>query len=182
MTRTSFGAARLDRLPRLVELLLFLVLCAVVAWWAMQMLRGDAIAVPPRAGVGNAAGDGDRIEQVLASARLFGARRPGTLSDNVRALGVVADASGHGSVIVSVDGQAPRAYRVGDTIDGRVVTAIRAGEIELEVNGARQVFRLPAVRPGAPGMTVMPPSAAPISAAAADAAAAPRAPTYPPDR
>lgn len=187
MTRTSFGPARFDRLPRLVELLLFLVLCAVVAWWAVQMMRGDAIAVPPSAGAANAVGDGDRIESVLASARLFGARRPGTLSDNVRALGVVADASGNGSVIVSVDGQAARAYRVGDTIDGRVVRAIRAGEIELEVNGANQVFRLPAMRPGAPGMTVVPPSAAPIGTGAINPvgpapAAAPPQPTYPPER
>ena len=184
MTRNSFGAARFDRLPRLVELLLFLVLCALVAWWAMQMMRGDAIAVPPRADIANAVGAGDRIEQVLASARLFGARRPGTLSDNVRALGIVADGGGNGSVIVSVDGQAARPYRVGDTIDGRVVTAIRAGEIELEINGARQVFRLPPMRAGAPGMTAASASTAPLGGyatapAAPIPAAAPRAPAYP---
>ncbi len=144
----------MQRLPRLVELILTLILCGVIALWVVRMLRGESIAVPPAANAGMTAGAG-RVEEVLASARLFGSRRPGVLSDNVRALGVVADASGQGSVIVSVDGQAPRVYRVGDTLDGRRVTAIHAGEIELESGGARQVFRLPESRPAAQGLTII---------------------------
>ncbi len=144
----------MQRLPRLVELILALILCAVIALWAVRMTRGDAIAVPPAATAAATSGSG-RVDEVIASARLFGSRRPGVLSDNVRALGIVADASGQGSVIVSVDGQAPRVYRVGDTLDGRRVTAIHAGEIELEANGARQVFRLPPSRPAAQGLTII---------------------------
>ncbi len=144
----------MQRLPRLVELILALILCGVIALWAVRMLRGESIATPPAASASMAAGGG-RVEEVLASARLFGSRRPGVLSDNVRALGIVADASGRGSVIVSVDGQTPRVYRVGDTLDGRRVTAIHADEIELESGGARQVFRLPASRPAAQGLTII---------------------------
>ncbi|MGI9026674.1 MAG: type II secretion system protein N [Burkholderiaceae bacterium] len=144
----------MQRLPRLVELILALILFGVIALWSVRMLRGESIAVPPAANSGMTAGGG-RVEEVLASARLFGSRRPGVLSDNVRALGVVADAGGQGSVIVSVDGQAARVYRVGDTLDGRRVTAIHADEIELESGGARQVFRLPESRPAAQGLTII---------------------------
>ena len=143
----------MQRLPRLVTPLLVVVLCALVVWWVTRLLPGRTIAIPPTAAAEGDAGAG-RVEAVLASARLFGSRRPGVLSDNVRALGVVADATGRGSVIVSVDGQAAKIYRVGDTLDGRLVSAIRPEEIELEAGGARQVFRLPVARSSAPGITV----------------------------
>lgn len=144
----------MQRLPRLVTPLLIVALCALVVWWITRLMPGATIAIPPTA---TADGDGGagRTEAVLASARLFGSRRPGVLSDNVRAVGVVADATGRGSVIVSVDGQAAKIYRVGDTLDGRLVSAIRPGEIELEAGGARQVFRLPPPRSVAPGITVL---------------------------
>ena len=143
-----------QRLPRIVELLLFIALCAVIALWATRALHGTPIAVPPTATDADPGANG-RVDAVLASARLFGSRRPGVLSDNVRALGVVADASGRGSVIISVDGQPPKVYRVGDTLDGRLVSAIRPQEIELESGGARQVFRLPLPQPTASGLTIL---------------------------
>ena len=153
----------MQRLPRLVTPLLILALCALVVWWVTRLMQGATIPIPPTA---TTDGDGgaSRTEAVLASARLFGSRRPGVLSDNVRALGVVADATGRGSVIVSVDGQAARIYRVGDTLDGRLVSAIRPEEIELEAGGARQVFRLPPARGAAPGITVLGSNAVPIVA------------------
>jgi general secretion pathway protein C len=143
----------MQRLPRLVELLLIVALCGVIALWVTRVMRGGSIAVPAQADVGAASGP-SRVDAVLASARLFGSRPPGVLSDNVRALGVIADATGRGSVIVSVDGQPPKVYRVGDTLDGRLVTAIRPEEIELESGGARQTFRLPP-RSAASGVTVL---------------------------
>lgn len=144
----------MQRLPRLVELLLIVALCGVIALWVTRVMHGTSLAIPPLAVTADNGGN-SRVEEVLASARLFGSRRPGVLSDNVRALGVIADESGRGSVIVSIDGQAPKVYRVGDTLDGRLVSAIRADEIELESGGARQVFRLPPPRPSAAGLTVL---------------------------
>ena len=152
----------LQRLPRVVEVILALLLCGVLALWAVRMMRGETIVVPPTAIAPASSGIG-RVEEVLASARLFGSRRPGVLSDNVRALGIVADATGQGSVIVSVDGQAPRVYRVGDTLDGRRVSAIHPDAIELESGGARQMFRVPASRPAAQGLTII--GAGPTTAA-----------------
>jgi general secretion pathway protein C len=144
----------MQRLPRLVELLLVIALCGLIALWITRVLRGTPIGVPPT--VSGAGGNAnDRVDQVVASARLFGSRKPGVLSDNVRPLGVVADASGSGSVIVSIDGQPPKVYRVGDTLDGRLVSAIRPQEIELEAGGARQIFRLPPPRPATGGVNVV---------------------------
>jgi len=151
----------MQRLPRLVELILAIALCALLAFWVTRLLRGETIAAP--AAVGPAPGaSNQRLDGVLASARLFGSRPPGALSDNVRALGVIADASGRGSVIISVDGQTPKVYRVGDTLDGRLVAAIRPDEIELEAGGARQVFRLPPPQPSADGVTVLGTGPAPM--------------------
>ena len=144
----------MQRLPRIVELLLIVILCGVVALWVTRLLHGPSIAVPPTADSAATGGD-SRSDALLASARLFGSRRPGVLSDNVRALGVIADAAGGGSVIVSVDGQPAKVYRVGDTLDGRLVSAIRPEEIELEAGGTRQVFRLPPPRPSVGGVTVL---------------------------
>lgn len=144
----------MQRLPRLVELVLAIALCALIAFWITRVLRGEPIPVPPPAVAPAGNGAQGRIDAALASARLFGSRPPGALSDNVRALGVVADATGRGSVIVSIDGQAPKVYRVGDTLDGRLVSAIRPDQIELDANGARQVFRLPPPQPTATGLTV----------------------------
>ena len=144
----------MQRLSRLVTPLLFVLLCVLVGWWVTRLMPGAPIAIPPEAVV-DAGTVVSRADAVLGSARLFGSRKPGVLSDNVRALGVVADASGRGSVIVSVDGQAPKVYRVGDTLDGRLVSAIRPQEIELEAGGARQIFRLPTVRATAPGLTII---------------------------
>ena len=152
----------MQRLPRLVELLLVIALCGLAAWWFTRLAGGRTIPVPPQASSALAGGP-SRVDAALASARLFGSRPPGVLSDNVRALGVVADDSGRGSVIVSIDGQPPKVYRVGDTLDGRLVAAIRPQEIELESGGARQTFRLPA-RVAANGVTVMGTGAPPTSA------------------
>ncbi len=144
----------MTRLSRLVEILLALALVALVAFWVVRLSGGSSLPAPPTAAAPVPEG-ASRVDQVLASARLFGSRPPGALSDNVRALGVVADETGRGSVIVSVDGQTPKVYRIGDTLDGRLVTAIRPTEIELEAGGARQVFRLPAARPIATGLTII---------------------------
>ena len=155
----------MQRLSRLVTPLLVVLLCVLAVWWVTRLLPGTPIDVPPAVVSGGGGGEG-RVDAVVASARLFGSRRPGVLSDNVRALGVVADASGRGSVIVSVDGQPPKVYRVGDTLDGRLVSAIRPEEIELESGGARQVFRL-ATRAPATGLTILGgASAAPVVAPA----------------
>ncbi len=170
VSRGPTKALAMQRLPRLVTVLLIVALCALVAFWITRAVRGTPIPVPPVAPSVVADGGG-RVDAVLASARLFGSRRPGVLSDNVRPLGMIADGSGRGSVIVSVDGQPAKVYRVGDTLDGRLVSAIRPGEIELESGGARQVFRLPPPPPASAGSVTVVGTGTALAAADEPAAA-----------
>ena len=140
------NAARSRRasLPlRLLEGLLVLAICALATWWLMQGMAGPPLPVAPQLGnTTTAAAQALAPDALLDSARLFGARRPGSLSDNIQAVGMIADRGGHGSALISVDGQPARRYRVGDDLDGRRITAIRRGEIEFESAGVRQSMRL----------------------------------------
>ncbi|MFM6999838.1 MAG: type II secretion system protein N, partial [Limnohabitans sp.] len=57
-------------------------------------------------------------------------------------LGVVAEASGQGSALISIDGQAPKAYRVGQTVsEGLMLQSLGAKRAQLgaTLSGARQL-------------------------------------------
>ena len=54
------------------------------------------------------------------------------LSSRFQLLGVIANASGQGSALISVDGQAPKAYRVGQTLtDGVTLINLSARQANL---------------------------------------------------
>ncbi|MCE2780732.1 type II secretion system protein N [Limnohabitans sp.] len=54
------------------------------------------------------------------------------LSSRFQLLGVIANASGHGSALIAVDGQAPKAYRVGQTLtDGVTLINLSARQANL---------------------------------------------------
>jgi len=128
-------------LARGAEVLLVIGICTLATYWALLLLAGPSLPAPPRA-AGVAESGAQSGADLVESARLFGSRAPGALSENIQALGIIADRAGRGSVLISIDGQPPRHYRVGDSIDGRRVTAIRAREVELESSGSRAVVRL----------------------------------------
>lgn len=142
----------------LIEALLLIALCALLARWAATLLTGSPLPVPPA--VSLPASPDNAISGMLSTARLFGSYPAGTLSENVQVLGVIADTvhqTGHGSVLISIDGRPAKAYQIGDDVEGRRLVAIRSDAIEMEANGARQSFRLPA-RPvqSAPGISLVP--------------------------
>ena len=144
MNIRSFYPGRLltgKTMARSAEVLLVIGICTLATYWALALLAGPPLPAPPRA-ASVAESTPQSGSGIAESARLFGSRPPGTLSENVQALGIIADRNGRGSVLISIDGQPPRHYRVGDRIDGRRVTAIRAREIELESSGSRTVVRL----------------------------------------
>jgi general secretion pathway protein C len=66
------------------------------------------------------------------------------LSSRFQLLGVIANASGHGSALISVDGQAPKAYRVGQTLtDGITLINLSARQANLgPASGGNAVFSL----------------------------------------
>jgi general secretion pathway protein C len=63
-------------------------------------------------------------------------------------LGVIADASGQGSALIALDGQAPKAYRVGQSVgEGLVLQSLgpKRAQLGATVNGAGQrELQLPA--------------------------------------
>ena len=94
---------------------------------------------------------------LLASAPLFGARAYGAVSDNIQPIGILAQPSGSGSAIISVDGQPARAFQIGDDVGGRTLFALRDREIELEYHGQHTTYRLPEPRAAmAPGLGIAP--------------------------
>lgn len=128
---------------RLIEVALVIAICTLVTYWALILLSGPTLQVAAPVADGTAIAAPPPATDILDSAHLFGSRRPGTVSDNIQALGIIADRSGRGTAILSIDGQPPRNYRVGDRIDDRTVSAIRSGEVELEGGGVRRVYKVP---------------------------------------
>jgi hypothetical protein len=158
---------------RCIELLLLLVLFALLARWITILFAGTPLPVPPALS-NNPAPRSNLATEMLTSARLFGSHPAGTLSENVRVIGLIADhrmpssnpnanpnananpnSAQTGSVIISVDGRPAQAYQIGADVEGRRLVAIRPGEIEMEANGTRQTFQVPASPVlAAPGIVV----------------------------
>jgi hypothetical protein len=134
LSRSDSGA----HFAQLSLTLLLVIVCGVLAgFWITRLFTGTAFPIPPRVGLGTAIGMADPLDRLETSAPLFGSRRPGGPAPNVLTLGVIADANGDGGAIIAVAGQPPRAVRVGDRIEGRLVTAIDAKGVTLEGSATR---------------------------------------------
>ena len=133
LSRSDSGA----HFAQLSLTLLLVIVCGVLAgFWITRLFAGTAFSIPPRVGFGTV-GMADPLDRLETSAPLFGSRRPGGPAPNVLTLGVIADANGEGGAIVAVAGQPPRAVRVGDRIEGRLITAIDAKGVTLEGSATR---------------------------------------------
>lgn len=59
-------------------------------------------------------------------------------------MGVIASSSGQGSALIGMDGQPPKAYRVGQTVqDGWTLVSLTARQARLRSSGAEVVLDLP---------------------------------------
>jgi len=127
------------RLPGLVSLLLFMLLCACTAYWVMQLIKPPlrAVAAPPLA-------EEQQIDVSLA-AGLFGGRGAVTVASNYQLLGVVAAKKGEESVaILSADGKPPQAVRQGkDLLPGTSVKEVHATYVLLSEGGVLKRVMLP---------------------------------------
>jgi general secretion pathway protein C len=140
------------------EIVLVALLCALLALWAARLFTGPAIQPPLQVSAAPVTQNSEQKQrELLASAPLFGARASGAVSDNIQPIGILAQPSGRGSAIISVDGQPPRAFQVGDDVGGRTLSALRDHEIELEYHGQHVNYRLPEPRAAiAPGLGISP--------------------------
>ncbi|CAJ0895014.1 hypothetical protein R1479_03907 [Ralstonia mannitolilytica] len=125
---------------RLLSLVLFAALCALLTHWVLTLSSLRSLSVPREARVAQT----DALE-TGAAVTLFGGG-PQNGPRDVQVIGVVADlADGSGAAIVSVDGGAPQAVRAGKSLSSNLkLVEIKARSVVIERNGARQEIPLPA--------------------------------------
>ncbi|MCO5105879.1 MAG: hypothetical protein M9907_02230 [Burkholderiaceae bacterium] len=181
--------------PLAASLAAFALLCATLAYWALQWLA-PAVPIAP---AGSLADQRDAPDLAAAS-RLFGmpvgsgGTAPVAMPSNIQVLGVAASEV-RGSAVLVVDGRPPKAFMVGDAVgaDAKLVE-VRSDAAVIERNGARIELAAPK-RPSVatlssgparsdatagatapPVATAAPAPAAPLPAAPAPAASAPAVP------
>lgn len=125
---------------RLLSLVLFAALCALLTHWVLTLSSLRALSAPREARVAQT----DALE-TGAAVTLFGGG-PQNGPRDVQVIGVVADlADGGGAAIVSVDGGAPQAVRAGKSLSSNLkLVEIKARSVVIERNGTRQEIPLPA--------------------------------------
>ncbi|MDL1907939.1 hypothetical protein FBR03_10875, partial [Betaproteobacteria bacterium PRO1] len=161
--------------PAAASLAMFALLCATIAYWALQLLA-PAVPIAP---AGSLAGAGDAADPVSAG-RLFGlpsgsgsAQAP-VAPSSIQVLGVAASEL-RGSAVLSVDGKPARAFMVGDAVSAAAkLVEVRPGAVVIERNGAR--VELPA--PQRPSVATL--WAGPARSGEAPTATAPPARVVPP--
>ncbi|CAH0446385.1 hypothetical protein LMG10661_02472 [Ralstonia syzygii subsp. syzygii] len=125
---------------RLLSLVLFAALCALLAHWVLTLSSLRSLSVPREARVAQT----DALE-TGAAVTLFGGG-PQSGPRDVQVAGVVADlADGSGAAIVSIDGGPPQAIRAGKALSPSLkLVEIKARSVVIERNGVRQEIALPA--------------------------------------
>lgn len=130
------------RQAMLASFLLFLLLCASIAYWGMQMFKPTARPVAPAPQTQAAA------INTASAATLFGGKTGGAASNagNFQLQGLVlASSLANTSVIMSVDGKPAQAFRGNQEIaPGVKVKEVHPGYVVLDDNGASRRVELPA--------------------------------------
>jgi general secretion pathway protein C len=128
------------RISGAISLLLFMALCASLAYWSTQWFRPKQRPVAAPVVLAE-----QQIDPSMA-AGLFGARLPAApVASNHRLVGVVAAENAADSIaIMSIDGKPARAIRGGATFaPGAFISEIHATYVILTVNGVMQRVDLP---------------------------------------
>lgn len=147
----------------------FAALCAVLAYWALQLF-----APPVRVAPAGSLVDYRSAPDLGAAATLFGRAsdapsRADPGSSDIRVLGVAAS-DARGSAVLAIDSGGAKAYMIGDRVgDDLRLVAVRSDAVVLERNGAR--FELPT--PQRPSVALL--SSGPSAANGATASAEPPA-------
>jgi general secretion pathway protein C len=101
--------------PALTTAALWFVLAAGVAYWVLHFPQPTAAVLP---GVSTAvpaqAPDTGHTARALGQVQAETVAVPD--SNRFQLLGVIASASGRGSALIAIDGQAPKAWRVGQAV------------------------------------------------------------------
>ena len=148
----------MKRLPALLSLLLFLALCASLAYWLLQWLA------PPQRPVTAAPVATRSMPPLMAATNLFGGNGQGSSLANVQLRGVIRSGLAAGSVaIISAEGKPARALRVhAEVLPGIQVKEIHARTVILSDKGAERELALPSFVAQAGGLPETAPANAPV--------------------
>jgi general secretion pathway protein C len=130
----------MKRLPLIASFLLFIALCASIAYWAMQLFKPSLrpVAAPPQAVQAEVRPD--------AAANLFGgSMQKAAVASNYQLKGIIFSGSPRNSVaILSADGKAAQAVRVDmEVAPGVVVKEVHREYVLLADNGTTKRVELP---------------------------------------
>ena len=166
-------------------LILWALAAGSIVFWGLRLAAPAQSPVPPAVSSGAANWNTGDVARALGAVSAPEAGPAPAAATRYNVLGVVADGAQRGAALISIDGAAPRPYRVGQTVgDGYVLQSVDGREARLgaDVGGTTtmtlQVPReaappLPArSTPAAPGV----PGAMPAAPGKAPASAPPRGP------
>jgi len=106
-------------LPALVAALLWCVAAAGAVYWGLQFPQGAVSSVPEVvASAPMPVTDTAQMARALGQAQVSAAVAPE--SSRFQLLGVISFSSGHGSALLAVDGQPPKAWRIGQAVQDGV--------------------------------------------------------------
>lgn len=129
----------------LLHLMLFALVTAIGAYWAVRIFTPQPIAAPPPL-----AAPPPREPDPIAAARMFGLIQVAVAAvTNIQVAGIFA-AGKDSSAILTVDGKPPRAFILGQEIaPGTTLVAVRPDGVTLDrgVNGGQQELRAPPLPP-----------------------------------
>ncbi|MFM2075229.1 MAG: hypothetical protein RJB34_1534 [Pseudomonadota bacterium] len=132
---TTFSLTRLSLpWPRLGALVLWFGAAASAAYWFLQFPSGQSAPTPALAQSADGASQAVSLTYV---ARVLGVQAPApevsvAQSARFELVGVVAGASGQGSALIAVDGQAPKAFVVGQAVvDGVILKSLGPRQAQL---------------------------------------------------
>lgn len=131
---------QLIRLPRLISLILFMLLCACTAYWSMRFLRPPlrAIAMPPH-------NEESKEIDISHAFSLFGAQGLAAVVSNYQLSGVVvAQQAGKSVAILSMDGKPAQTVMQGKELQpGISMKEVHSNYVVLSKGGILERVMLP---------------------------------------
>lgn len=138
----------------LLHLVLFALVIAIGAYWAVRIFTPQPIAAPPPLSA-----PPPREPDPIAAARMFGLIQvAAAVVSNIQVAGIFA-AGKDSSAILAVDGKPPRAFVLGqEVVPGTTLVAVKAEGVTLERSsgGERQEIQAPSRQTAMPLSTQAP--------------------------
>jgi general secretion pathway protein C len=124
----------------------WMLAAAGMAYWALQWPKAEPAATVPVPVASSPVSDlqGPMARALGQPASTAASPTPQTQSVYIL-MGVIASSSGQGSALIATDGQPPKAYRVGQTVqDGWTLVSLTARQARLKSSGSEIMLELPA--------------------------------------